>query len=398
MLTQFFYPEPARIKGLPVAKGLMEADCQVQVVTAVPNYPHGRVYNGYKMKIWQREFIDGVEVIRLPLWPSHDKSGTRRIISYLTFMFSCLLIAPFLIKRPSTIYIYNLVPLAFVARVYRLFFGCKTVLDIQDLWPESVIVSKMLSSSSLRSLLTWWCDTEYRKADHLIALSPGMAKRLTTRKIDSSRISLIYNWNYVPASDAIPPPNFEDLLNWRGDRVLLAYAGNMGTAQSLDVILKAAKAAESEGINVCFLLVGAGTEFERLKALSSNQPNVMLIPKLSREDVNYLYRYCDGLIVHLKQDPLFDITIPSKIQSYMYAARPIILGLNGDAADLINAADCGFTFCPGDAEDLLVAVKKLASLSKAERDSLGLNGRKFYDEYLAFEVGFGRLKHILLDD
>jgi glycosyltransferase involved in cell wall biosynthesis len=397
MLTQFFHPEPARIKGLPVAKGLINSGCKVQVVTTFPNYPTGRVYDGYKMRLWQREFIDDVEVIRLPIWPSHDKSGVRRIISYLSFMIACLLIAPFLVRRPSTIYVYNLITLAFVARAFRLLYRCKVVLDVQDLWPESVFVSKMLRTHALKAILNFWSNLEYRRADHLIALSPGMARRLKRRKVDPSRISVIYNWNFVPeANKSRKPYNFDKLLAWRGSRILLAYAGNMGTAQSLDVIISAARKAELNGQNVCFLLVGAGTEFERLKTISSSQSNVLMIPQLAREEVNELYIHCDGLIVHLKQDPLFDITIPSKIQSYMYAARPIILGLAGDAADLIVNAQCGFTFRPGDADDFLAAVYKLTSLSQAERNILGVNGRRFYDHELAFDVGFEKLRQVLV--
>jgi colanic acid biosynthesis glycosyl transferase WcaI len=399
MLTQFFHPEPARIKGLPVAKGLIDSGCKVQVVTTFPNYPTGRVYDGYKMRLWQREFVDDVEVIRLPIWPSHDKSGIHRIISYLSFMIACVFIAPFHVRRPSTIYVYNLITLSFVARLFKLFYRCKVVLDIQDLWPESVFVSKMLKTNALKSLLAFWSNLEYRRANHLIALSPGMAKRLENRKVDPSRISVIYNWNFVPEENiGHTPYNFENLLAWKGSRMLLAYAGNMGAAQSLDVIISAAAKAERNGLNVCFLLVGAGTEFERLKTISSTQSNVMMIPQLAREDVYELFKLCDGLIVHLKQDPLFDITIPSKIQSYMYAARPIILGLTGDAADMIVNAQCGFTFRPGDADDLLEAVYRLASLSHAERLNLGANGRRFYDHELAFGVGFEKLRQILVQD
>ena len=193
MLTQWFQPEPT-FKGLPLARALRDRGHEVEVLTGFPNYPGGKLYPGYRVRPWRRETIDGIRVNRVALYPSHDRSGLGRILNYLSFGASAALIGPWLVRKPDVIYVYNLVTLVFASRLLRLFKGCKSILDVQDLWPESVAGSGMMKSRILLGVLDRWCRAAYRHADRLIVLSPGFKRHLVTRGVPEDKIDVIYNW------------------------------------------------------------------------------------------------------------------------------------------------------------------------------------------------------------
>jgi colanic acid biosynthesis glycosyl transferase WcaI len=398
LLTQFFHPEPARLKGLPVAAALKAEGCEVQVLTCYPNYPKGRIYPGYRTRLWQKEFVEGVEVIRLPIFPSHDASGFRRAVTYLSFMCSALILGPFLVRRPSAIHVYNLPTLNFVARLLRLLYGSKIVLDIQDLWPESVSSSGMLTRGWLTKILKCLSDNEYRRADRLVALSPGMKRILVKRGIPADKITVVYNWNFVSNNNHLGPSDIANsIMNWKGPRFLVAYAGNVGKMQALTVMIDAARSLRDSHPDVCFLIVGDGTETSLLSKLSDGLPNLKLMPSIARESMPSIFLICDALLVHLKRNPIFEVTIPSKLQSYMHAGRPILIGLEGDAADLVEEAKCGISFTPESSTELCEAIIKLKSKTPAELSRMGTNGQSYYEQNLSFSKGFAKLKAALLD-
>ena len=146
-LTQWFQPEPS-IKGLPFAKALRDRGHEVEVLTGFPNYPGGKVYPGYRVRLWQSEIMEGIRVHRVALYPSHDKSALRRMGNYLSFALTSATIGPFLVRRPDVVYVYNLVTLGLTSRLLQLIYGCPVVYDIQDLWPDSVSGSGMLDHHS----------------------------------------------------------------------------------------------------------------------------------------------------------------------------------------------------------------------------------------------------------
>lgn len=392
ILSQFFQPEPI-FKGLPFAKALAERGHDVEVLTGFPNYPGGKIYPGYRIRLWQREQIDGINVIRMPLFPSHDTSGWRRMVTYLTFAFSCLVLGTFLVKRPQVIYIYNLITLHFVARIFRFLFWSRTVLDVQDLWPESVTNSGMMKRSKLHSVLQWWSDVEYRRADRLIALSTGFRDNLVARGIPSDRVSVIYNWCDETAMQSTRTN--ESLPDRAADHFVITFAGTIGVMQSLDVMIAAARQLVDLEPQVTFQIVGGGIDVDRLKELAQNLTNVRFVGRVPPTEIGQYFDHSDVLLVHLKDLPLFRITIPSKIQAYMFAAKPILNGVNGDAARLIEESGAGVNFEPENAESLVAHVRYLKKLAPAARQAMGNAGRKFYEQELSSKVGFDRLSQVL---
>jgi len=379
ILSQHFPPEP-EFKGLPLAKRLSDEGHDVRVLTGCPNYPGGRLYPGYRWRMMQRETIDGIQVIRMGSYLSHNRNGAQRALSYLSFAAACLLALPLLRFRPQAIYIYNLVTLVPVAVVARGLWGSRVVLDVQDLWPESVTASGMMGRKPVPTLLGRLCDAAYKTADVVIAQSPGFARRLSDRGVRADRVRVIYNW---------APHELERTATEHGlsDGFRIVYAGNVGTVQALDVVLVAATVLKDRLPTVKFSIVGAGTEFERLRKAATHLPNVEFLGRMPPAQLEPLIQRADALLLHLADAPIFRITIPSKLQQYLQAGRPILCGVAGDASTLVEEAGAGLPFRSGDPDDLVRVVVDLATRSLAIRSAMAAQGKAFYRERLSRDHG-----------
>jgi len=388
LLTQWFQPEPTT-KGLPFAQALAAQGHTVEVLTGFPNYPGGRLYPGYRIRLWQREMLDGVRVNRVALYPSHDQSGLRRILNYLSFAIACLLLGPWLVHKSQVIYVYNLITLGPAAFLLRSLFGAKVILDVQDLWPESVINSGMLRDDKFLQLLTFICAWVYRQVDWLIVLSPGFKQALVKRGVLADKIEVIYNWcNETAQKPAAYDDALAQELGFAGYFNVL-FAGTMGIMQGLDTVLEAAQICRSQVPTVRFVLMGDGVDRARLETRASKMKlnNVLFLPRQAPETVGRFYALVDAVLVHLKDDPLFRITIPSKTQAYLYMGKPIIMAMTGDAADLVQQAGAGLLCSSQDPVALAETVAKLAALTLEERERMGQSGAQFYAQHLSMAAG-----------
>jgi colanic acid biosynthesis glycosyl transferase WcaI len=388
LLTQWFQPEPF-FKGLPFANELILQGHDVEVLTGFPNYPGGKVYPGYRIRWFQREMIEGIRVNRVPLYPSHNASGVLRILNYFSFSICALLLGPFVIRRPDVIYVYNLPTLGFVANIFKLLFKSKVVLDIQDLWPESVTQSKMMNNRIALALLAKAVNAVYSSADRITVLSPGFRKNLTARGIDARKISVIYNWcNETETSlDERGPAHSTNYFPEGCFNVV--FAGTMGKMQALESVIEAASIVEKRNANVRFWFIGGGIELESLKfAVASRKiSNVGFIPRVSQNEISSILQTGDLLLVHLKKESLFAITIPSKIQAYMYVGRPILAAVTGDAARLVETAEAGLACEPENASSIAEAVLKISAMNQHDLHQLGQNGKSFYRDNLSMKCG-----------
>ena len=392
-LTQWFQPEPIS-KGLPFAQALAARGHNVEVLTGFPNYPGGKLYPGYRVRPWQREIMEGIPVNRVALYPSHDRSGLRRMANYLSFALSSFVLGPWLVSRPEVIYVYNLVTLGPTAFLLRRLFGAKVLLDVQDLWPESVINSGMLNNKMAHWILTAASVWAYRRADWITVQSPGFKRALGQRGVSPDKIEVIYNWcNEI---EQRPAPRDEALAQQLGldDRFNVLFAGTMGVMQGLDTVLEAAQLCRERVPQAQFVLIGSGVERERLeaKAAAMGLVNVRFLPRQPPEAIGRFYALADALLVHLKDDPLFQITIPSKTQAYLYMGKPIIMAVRGDAADLVRQAGAGLICPPQDPAALAETVARLAAMSAEERERLGRCGAQFYAQNLAMDGGVDRFE------
>jgi len=385
LLTQWFDPEP-HFKGLLFAKALQARGHSVQVLTGFPNYPGGKVYPGYKIRLWQREVMEGVPVLRVALYPSHSRSAIGRAMNYISFALSASILGTLLARKADVAYVYHPpITIGLPAICLKYLRRIPFVYDIQDLWPDTLTATGMVRSSRVLKLLGWWCRRVYRASNRIAVLSPGFKKRLRERGVPEGKISVIYNWSH-PVAKA---PSNNTLERQVQGKFVILFAGNMGAAQGLDTVLDAAKLVGIKYPAVCFALAGSGVDDERLRqrVKSEGIENVIFLGRWPPKAMGTLYTRADALLVHLRDEPLFEITIPSKTQTYLAAGKPILIGGRGDALDLVRAAQAGIVFAPGHAAAMAEAVDTLLAMSQSERERMGCAGQAYYDTYLSLAAG-----------
>ena len=357
ILTQWFTPEPT-LKGIEFAKELMERGHSVQVVTGFPNYPGGTYIRGYQVRLIEKETMEGVSVIRLPLYPSHDRSALRRIANYVTFAVAAAVVSPFAIRRADVAYVYH--PPATIglpALSLRLLRRVPFVLDVQDLWPDTLEATGMVRSIRVLGLVGLWTRVVYRFASRVSVLSPGFKRKLILRKVPESKISVTYNW--APTVPTSEKGLAQEVAAKLAGKFNVVFAGSMGPAQALHEVLNAASLIAHELEDVQFVMIGGGVEVTLLKDMAHDMglSNVVFIPRMPLTEIGSVLQLADVLLVHLRADPLFEITIPSKTQAYLAAGKPILMAVGGDAADLVENAQAGVRCAPEDPDAIAAGVQ-----------------------------------------
>jgi glycosyltransferase involved in cell wall biosynthesis len=393
IVTQWFDPEPTS-RGLLFARALRHRGNDVHVVTGFPNYPDGVLYPGYRLKAWQRERVDGVNVLRVPLYPSHDRTGWRRALNYASFAAATALLAPLLVRRPDVVYVYH-PPLttAVAGAAISALMRAPFVLDIQDLWPDTLTATGMVHDRRLLDLVDWLCGWVYRRAGRVVVQSEGFALALRARGVPPAKLGVIYNW----ADEAALA---EDTGTGRSplDPVCfnVVFAGTMGKAQGLDTILEAAERLLESAPTVRMVLVGGGVERDDLERMAGTRGlrNVAFLPRMAMDEVGTVLRAADVLLVHLRDDPLFAMTIPSKTQAYLAVGRPILMAVRGESAGLIDSVGAGVTCPPEDPVALAEAIEQMAGLPTEALEAMGRVGRDFYESHLSLDVGVDRFVEI----
>ena len=387
LLTQWFEPEPA-MRGLSFAAELARRGFRVEVVTGFPNYPGGKVYDGYKIRPLQRERIGEVDVTRLALYPSHDSHRLGRILNYVSFFLTASFYLIFMARRADVIYAYHPpLTVGMVAALARVLRRMPVVLDVQDMWPDTLRATGMIGNERLLRIIDVFCRWTWRGVDRITVLSDGFRRLLLERDVAPEKVSVIYNWA-DEAARAEAPAELPAALADRG-RLRVLFAGNMGAAQALDDVLDAARLVGERDGNVDFFLLGSGIEDERLKRRASemNLANVHFLPRVPAAAAGAWLAAADCLLVHLRDDPLFAITIPSKTQAYMSAGKPVIMAVAGDAAELVRRSGGGVIVPPAQPKALADAVMALSRLPREELAELGRKSARFYAEHLSFSRG-----------
>lgn len=380
LLSQFFDPEPT-FKGLYFAKALMKQGHEVIVLTGFPNYPGGKIYPGYNIKPFKCEKKEGIKIIRVALYPSHDNSSLKRAANYLSFMASSIFFGLFLTGRPDVIYCYH--PPAtsgIAAAILSKIKSVPFVYDIQDLWPDSVATTGMINNNIFLKIIKIGCETIYKSASHITVLSPGFRDELKKRGVPFKKISVIYNWCDEVSLIGKKSLNNELVAKQMEGKFNITFAGNMGIAQSLDTVLEAAEYLQKDFPKIQFNFIGGGIDKSRLQKIARDMSlrNVVFFPRLEPVEIGPILEYSDVLLVHLKRNPLFKITIPSKIQAYLWVGKPILAALEGDAANLVMEAEAGIVCNPENPKVLAKSAVRFYEMTEDERLEMGKNGKRFY--------------------
>jgi glycosyltransferase involved in cell wall biosynthesis len=365
-LTHYFPPEgnaPAT-RVFELSRRWVNKGHRVTVITGAPNVPDGKVYEGYRNRLWQTEEMAGIHVIRVWTYLAANQGTLRRIANYLSFMLSaalagCLTPKPDLIIATSPQFFCGWVG-AFLARLRRRPF----ILEIRDLWPESIKVVGALRNPRLLAFLEWLEQRLYAAADHIVTVGWGYHQRLRERGAPVPKLSVIPNGVDGVQFAAHPTgASIRERYGLNGNFVC-SYIGTAGLACGLDVVLRAAaKLNQRQAARVRFLIVGDGALLAKLRTgvQSAGLRNVVFTGRQPKEAMPEFLAASDACLVHLNRRELFTTVMPSKIFDALGMCRPVILGVEGFAADFIRRSGGGICIEPDNEDELISAIDRLSS-------------------------------------
>jgi glycosyltransferase involved in cell wall biosynthesis len=381
-LTHYFPPEvnaPAS-RTFEHCKHWVSQGHEVTVVTCVPNHPSGKVYTGYKSRFLQQEKRAGIRVLRVWTYVTPNKGFLKRTINYLTYLIMTILIIPLIPKFDVVIstspqFFCGLAGY-FVSRLKRI----PWILEIRDLWPESILAVGAVKNSLIIRLLEWMEMFAYRKAEKIVSLTDAFRNYMTGKGIPPEKVDVVKNGVDLSLFRLLPRDNpVAEELGLNG-KFVVSYFGTLGMAHGLDTVLNAAKNLRDQK-NIIFVLAGDGAERQRLVALKSEMrlTNVIMLDLVAKEKMPFLLASSDACMVLLRKKELFKTVIPSKMFEVMAMERPIILGVDGESKQIIEVGNCGICIEPESHEELARAITDLYNNPKLSK-KLGENGRQFVEK------------------
>ena len=385
VVCQHYYPEQYPLTR--ICPELAGRGHTVHVLTGLPNYPEGYIYKGYRGLKNRRQLLDGVEVIRCPLIP-RGKSKAGLFLNYISFALSGMFRALFLKKDFDAILVIQSSPvtMAMPGMVLKALTKKPLYIYTFDLWPESLVSGGVLPGSFIYRTVGRLSRRIYRSADKIFVSSRRFKQYFeTVHGISGNIYDLPFYMDDV--FFGAEPAAEKDSATTN-----LVFAGNIGQMQSVDTIVKAAKMLENE--NVGFHIVGDGSARQACEALAKeiSAENIKFYGRMDFSKMPGIYAMADAMLVTLADNDLISYTLPNKVLSYMAAGKPVIACANGETADVIQSAACGFT-CPAqDADGLAGAVK--AFIRADNKKQMAENARKFYLGHYTIDIFIENLKSL----
>lgn len=384
---QYYAPEPFRISD--ICEALAEQGNDVTVVTGTPNYPEGEIYPGYEKGARADEVIGGVRVHRCPLIPR--KSGAvYRFLNYYSFVWSSRRYLREMKEDFDVVFVNQLSPvmmaegaLAWAKRNHR-----RCVLYCLDLWPESLLAGGIGQGSPIYQLFLRISRRIYRSADGILVSSRGYAEYFREK-------FQIENVRYLPqyAEDLfgeLPQPTEEK------QTVDFLFAGNVGSGQSVETIVEAARLLKNER-TIHIHIVGGGISLEKCRILAEGLPNITFYGRQELEQMPRYYAMADVFLVSLMKDPVLSMCLPGKVQSYLAAGKPVVGAIDGEAARVIREAECGMCAPAEDPETLAELIRRMAAQPEL-RKQYGENARRYYRAHFQKEKFISDLAAVLQEN
>jgi len=401
IITNHFYPEDFKVND--IAFELAKSGFEVTVITAVPDYPKGQFYDGYSIFKRSRENVNDCKVIRLPIIPRGKGGAKRLILNYASYYLSIVQFMFFykFFHKFDVVFVHETSPffIGLPAVSLKKFQHIPLVFWTLDLWPESITAAAGISNSAILKPLARMVQKIYNSCDRILIGSKGFERSICEKGDYHSKIVYFPNW----AETSSLPLNTEKYVaiepfkNFSNKDFIILFAGNIGEAQNLNCILDAA-AEVKENQNIKFVFIGDGRARIHLEqqAASQNTLNetVFFTGRLPLDSMPYFMSRASVLTVSLKDEYIFNLTVPQKVQFYMAQGKPLLAMLNGDGADLIKNADCGIVVNANDKNAYVSAVMFLFSLSSARLRELGNNGKSYYERYFQKSQRLEQLKEI----
>ena len=355
----------------------MKDGYHVTVVTCVPNHPQGKVYEGYRNLIYQHETRDGISVVRVWTFVTANEGFLKRTLNYISYMCSAVIVSLFLPKADVVIstspQFFNGLAGYFVGMLKRI----PWVLEIRDLWPESIVAVGAIKNPAIIKMLEWTERFAYRKADRIVPVTDSFKTYILGKGIEAGKIAVVKNG--VDLAQFAPLEGTSALVEELGikGKFVVSYFGTHGMAHHLQTIFYAAHQL-SGSRNIVFLMVGDGAERKALVQMRDKMAldNVVMLDQQPKSRMREFWALSDISLVLLKKSDLFKTVIPSKIFESLAMAKPIILGVEGESADLLRAAKAGICIEPEHADDLAARVLELSQNPEQCRQ-LGRNGCQY---------------------
>jgi glycosyltransferase involved in cell wall biosynthesis len=383
VVTQYFWPENFPINDFAV--GLRRKGHDVSVLTGMPNYPEGQFFPGYSAFPIRKEYYEGIKIVRVPMVPKGNGNAVRMVLYYWSLALSAGLLAPFLFrKRTDLVFVYQPSPITvgLPGLVLKLLDRVPVWIWVQDLWPETLAATGMVQSPVLLGLTEKLVRLVYSGCDRVLVQSRAFIPKIKKRGVPADRIRYLPNSAdeiYQPVT--VEPDAQEQKLMPQGFRVV--FAGNLGKAQDFPTILGAAQKLKSHK-EIHWVILGDGTQRSwaerKVRSLGLNE-TVHFLGRYPAHAMPRFFSLADVLLVTLKRDPIFALTVPSKVQSYLACGKPVIAALDGEGARVINEAGCGITVPAGDGDALAAAALEMYQLPKPVLEKMGQLSREYFERH-----------------
>lgn len=392
-IAQYFTPEPY-LKDIDFIKKLKDKGWNPVVITGFPNYPIGEIYDGYQNKFFAEEILDGIKVIRVYTYADHSLSGVKRALNYFVFGFFAALAILKYGKKESFYYILQSSPfVVFCAWTVKLFKPkSKTLLDIQDVFPENIRVSGFIKSKKIIDFLDFVLDHSYYKVfDLFVTVSESFRKIVSTKNISLDHILTLYNWSMVEKNqnDVTQTFNFET----KGFNIV--YAGNIGVHQGLSKLSEGIMNATKKNAEVFFHFFGDGTDFDELKKNVESNNQIILHGRVSSDEIGKYLEAADALFLHLIKDPIYECIIPSKLQAYIEVGKPILAGIEGEARSFVTENYLGESFESENISAFEQATLNIANYSQKSKEEIKQRSLNLYREKFSRQSGADKVDEFI---
>ena len=377
IFTHYFWPESFIINQL--ADSLTNKDNSIEVLTGKPNYPLGKIYGGYRCTGTQKEKLGLVNVNRIPIYP-RGKGAIKLALNYASFVVSGIIFSPWLLRNKKLDVIFVFAPSPLLPVIPALFVGwiknIPTVLWVQDLWPQSLSATGYIKNKTVLKIVELVVRLIYKNVDLILVQSKAFEKPVK-KLVKKTPVQYLPN----PVEDAFfepALPSDNPLITSLKNKFTVTFAGNIGSAQAVFVIIEAAKLLEKND-KIHFLVIGTGSQYQWMLAQVKlyNLCNISLTGRLPSEQMPNILQHSSVLLVTLTNQEIFTYTVPSKIQAYMAAGRPILACLNGEGAKIITEAKAGLAVPAENSLLLSKAITKLYNIPEVELNDIGQRGRSY---------------------
>lgn len=393
IISQYYYPENFRIND--ISREWVKRGYEVTVITGIPNYPQGSFYEGYSWFTKTREELEGVHVIRIPLI-ARGKNSVMMILNYLSFVVSGFFWKMFTRINADKVFVFGLSPMtqALVGVWYAKKRKIPCYIYVQDLWPESVEIVAGIHNKKIIHAVDKMVDYIYAGCENIFVTSPSFVKKLGERRsaFREDKSKVVYWPQY--AEEFYHPVEKAFLADVKDDgRFKIAFTGNIGYAQGLDILPRTAKLLKEQNLNCCFYIIGDGRYREKLEQEIREQgveEMFFLLGRKEPEEIPHYLSHFDAAFLSFADNPLFEMTIPAKLQSYMACGMPILAAASGETQRVVNEAQCGICCGLGEERALAQAIDELTRETPENMRRMSENAVNYCQKF------FGKKK--LLDE